>query len=120
MTVRWQDGNTVQNYSVRATSASGVNSTCETTENSCSFLELSCGQLYTFTVTGYNNVCVSDMGDPIERHTGTVTALFNDSFYFSYHNDSNFYYYDNSIIIVVIIFIIILTVVFSFGVNILL
>ncbi|XP_015242186.1 PREDICTED: uncharacterized protein LOC107092315 [Cyprinodon variegatus] len=69
MTVRWQDGNTVQNYSVRATSASGVNSTCETTKNSCSFLELSCGQLYTFTVTGYNNVCVSDMGDPIERHT---------------------------------------------------
>lgn len=73
MTVKWQDGG-AQNYTVRAASASGVNSTCGTAESSCSFLDLSCGQLYTFTVTGYTNVCVSDMSDPIERHTGTVTV----------------------------------------------
>ncbi|XP_032422074.1 uncharacterized protein LOC116722071 [Xiphophorus hellerii] len=69
MTVKWQDGGAAQNYTVRAASASGVNSTCGTAESSCSFLDLSCGQLYTFTVTGYTNVCVSDMSDPIERHT---------------------------------------------------
>ncbi|XP_054888996.1 serine-rich adhesin for platelets-like [Poeciliopsis prolifica] len=69
MTVKWQDGGAAQNYTVRAASASGVNSTCDTAESSCSFLDLSCGQLYTFTVTGYTNVCVSDMSDPTERHT---------------------------------------------------
>ncbi|XP_023191873.1 uncharacterized protein LOC111608990 [Xiphophorus maculatus] len=69
MTVKWQDGGAAQNYTVRAASASGVNSTCRTAESSCSFLDLSCGQLYTFTVMGYTNVCVSDMSNPIERHT---------------------------------------------------
>ncbi|MED6260228.1 hypothetical protein ATANTOWER_008551, partial [Ataeniobius toweri] len=69
MMVKWQDGSKAQNYTVRATSGSGVNSTCDTTESSCSFLDLSCGQLYTFTVTGYTNVCVSDMSGSIERHT---------------------------------------------------
>ncbi|XP_014840249.1 PREDICTED: uncharacterized protein LOC106916456 [Poecilia mexicana] len=69
VTVWWQDGGAAQNYTVRAASASGVNSTCDTAESSCSFLDLSCGQLYTFTVTGHTNVCVSDMSDPVERHT---------------------------------------------------
>lgn len=76
MTVKWDNGNTTQNATVRAASASGVNSTCESAEGSCSLLDLSCGQLYTFTVTGYTNVCISDVSTPAEKLTGTTTFAF--------------------------------------------
>ncbi|XP_017277744.1 serine-rich adhesin for platelets-like [Kryptolebias marmoratus] len=69
MTVKWDNSNTTQNFTVRATSTSGVNSTCDSSESSCSFLDLSCGQLYTFTVTGYTNVCISDTSTPTEKLT---------------------------------------------------
>ncbi|XP_033507400.2 uncharacterized protein LOC117272533 [Epinephelus lanceolatus] len=69
MTVKWKQGATTQNYTVKATSATGVNSTCDSTENRCSFLDLSCGQLYTFTVMGHTNVCMSEMSTPIEKLT---------------------------------------------------
>ncbi|XP_071348392.1 LOW QUALITY PROTEIN: pneumococcal serine-rich repeat protein-like [Trachinotus anak] len=69
MTVKWSQSSTTQNYSVKATSASGVDSTCDSTESSCSFLDLSCGQLYTFTVMGHTNVCMSDISDPLEKMT---------------------------------------------------
>lgn len=72
MTVRWSQSSTTQNYTVKATSASGANSTCESTESSCSFLDLSCGQLYTFTVMGYTNVCMSEISTPTEKMTGKL------------------------------------------------
>lgn len=72
MTVRWTHSSTTQNYTVKATSASGVNSTCDTTQSSCSFLDLSCGQLYTFTVMGHTNVCMSEMSTPIQKLTGKL------------------------------------------------
>uniref|UniRef100_A0A3P9L3F5 Fibronectin type-III domain-containing protein n=1 Tax=Oryzias latipes TaxID=8090 RepID=A0A3P9L3F5_ORYLA len=65
MTVKWHDNSTAQNYTVKATSASGVNSTCESSNSSCSFLDLSCSQLYSFTVMGHSNVCMSDVSTPI-------------------------------------------------------
>lgn len=71
ITVKWNQGDTKQNYTVKATSASGVNSTCDSTQSSCSFLDLSCGQLYTFTVMGHTNVCISEWSTPIEKLTGT-------------------------------------------------
>uniref|UniRef100_A0A3B3DY87 Fibronectin type-III domain-containing protein n=1 Tax=Oryzias melastigma TaxID=30732 RepID=A0A3B3DY87_ORYME len=88
MTVKWHDNSTAQNYTVKAASASGVNSTCESTNSSCSFLDLSCGQLYSFTVMGYSNVCTSDVSPPIKSYTGK-------EFDFSKHNfcvESEFYY----------------------------
>uniref|UniRef100_A0A3B4UWS1 Fibronectin type-III domain-containing protein n=1 Tax=Seriola dumerili TaxID=41447 RepID=A0A3B4UWS1_SERDU len=69
MTVKWNQSSTTQNYTVKATSASGVNSTCDSTEGSCSFLALSCGQRYTFTVMGHTNVCMSEISTPIEKIT---------------------------------------------------
>ncbi|XP_067460816.1 mucin-4-like [Thunnus thynnus] len=69
MTVKWSQSSTTQNYTVKATSASGVNSSCDSTESSCSFLNLSCGQLYSFTVMGHTNVCMSEMSTPMEKHT---------------------------------------------------
>ncbi|XP_058478916.1 mucin-4-like [Solea solea] len=69
MSVTWDEGNTAQNYTVTASPASGVNSTCVSTGSSCSFLDLSCGQLYTFTVMGHTNVCMSEMSTPIEKMT---------------------------------------------------
>ncbi|XP_054624499.1 uncharacterized protein LOC129177418 [Dunckerocampus dactyliophorus] len=70
MTVTWdQVTSLAQNFTVRATSPSGVNSTCETSDSSCSLLDLSCGQLYTFTVTGHTNVCMSAMSYPTEKLT---------------------------------------------------
>ncbi|KAK5919428.1 hypothetical protein CgunFtcFv8_023324 [Champsocephalus gunnari] len=68
MTVKWNEhSSTTQNYTVKAMSASGVNSTCDSTESRCSFLNLTCGQLYTFTVMGHTNVCMSEMSTPIEK-----------------------------------------------------
>ncbi|XP_056277189.1 fibronectin-like [Pseudoliparis swirei] len=69
VTVRWNQSSTTQNYTVQATCASGVNSTCDSPESSCSFLDLSCGQLCTFTVTGHTNVCVSETSTPQEKLT---------------------------------------------------
>uniref|UniRef100_A0A3B3IE65 Fibronectin type-III domain-containing protein n=2 Tax=Oryzias latipes TaxID=8090 RepID=A0A3B3IE65_ORYLA len=69
MTVKWHDNSTAQNYTVKATSASGVNSTCESSNSSCSFLDLSCSQLYSFTVMGHSNVCRSDVSTPIISYT---------------------------------------------------
>ncbi|XP_061652447.1 uncharacterized protein LOC133488520 [Phyllopteryx taeniolatus] len=70
MTVTWdQVSSLAQNFTVEARSASGVTSTCETNEGNCSFLDLSCGELYTFTVMGHTNVCMSEMSYPTEMLT---------------------------------------------------
>ncbi|XP_018532382.1 mucin-4 isoform X2 [Lates calcarifer] len=69
MTVKWKQSSSTQNYTVEATSAAGVNSTCVSTESSCTFLDLSCGQLYTFTVMGHTNVCMSEISSSIEKIT---------------------------------------------------
>lgn len=69
-TVRWNHSHLTQNYTVQATSASGVNSTCEAADSSCSFLDLSCGQRYTFAVTGHSNMCMSEISSPEEKLTG--------------------------------------------------
>ncbi|XP_029687008.1 fibronectin-like [Takifugu rubripes] len=69
MTVKWNRSNTTQNYTVKATSATGVNSTCESSLSRCTFLNLTCGQLYTFTVVAHSNVCMSEMSNPIETLT---------------------------------------------------
>lgn len=70
MTVQWNESNTTQNYTVKASSAAGVNATCESSERHCTFLNLTCGQLYTFTVVGHSNMCMSEMSTPIEKLTG--------------------------------------------------
>lgn len=75
MTVTWNQRSTTQNYTVEATSASGVNFTCDSTESSCCFLDLSCGQLYTFTVMGYTNVCMSEMSTPVDKLTGKLNKF---------------------------------------------
>lgn len=83
MTVTWHRVSSLaQNFTVEATSASGVNSTCETNESNCSFLDLSCGQLYTFTITGHTNVCMSEMSYPTEMLTGTPSFKFLSQFPF--------------------------------------
>ncbi|KAK0153692.1 Fibronectin type III domain-containing protein 7 [Merluccius polli] len=41
ITVKWDHSSTAQNYTVRATHLSGMNSTCSSSESSCSFLDLS-------------------------------------------------------------------------------
>lgn len=75
MTVKWNQMSTGQNYTTTASSSSGVNATCDSTEGSCSFLDLSCGQLYTFTVMGHTNVCMSEMSTPIEKMAGTLNTF---------------------------------------------
>lgn len=75
MTVKWKQSSSTQNYTVEATSAAGVNSTCVSTESSCTFLDLSCGQLYTFTVMGHTNVCMSEISSSIEKITGTFAKV---------------------------------------------
>ncbi|XP_008280490.1 mucin-19 [Stegastes partitus] len=82
VTVKWNQASTTQNYTVKAASASGVNSTCDSTQSSCSFLDLSCGQRYTFTVMGHTNVCMSEISAPVEMVTapcppGSVSAELN-------------------------------------------
>lgn len=72
MTVKWNRSNTTQNYTVKATTVAGVNSTCESSQSRCTFLNLTCGQLYTFTVVGHSNVCMSEMSNPIEKLTGKL------------------------------------------------
>ncbi|XP_030016445.1 uncharacterized protein LOC115437357 [Sphaeramia orbicularis] len=68
ITVQWDHSSSGQQYTVSASSASGVNATCDTTNSSCSFLDLSCGQHYTFTVTGHTNVCMSE-STTMEKYT---------------------------------------------------
>lgn len=70
VTVKWDPSSAAQNYTVRATHASDMNYTCSSSESSCSFLDLSCGELYTFTVTGHTNVCMSEMSTQIDKLTG--------------------------------------------------
>ncbi|XP_054602382.2 serine-rich adhesin for platelets [Nothobranchius furzeri] len=69
ITVKWDHNSTSQNFTAKATSAAGVNSTCDSAGSSCSFLDLSCGQLYSFTVTGHTNVCISDASPPTQMLT---------------------------------------------------
>uniref|UniRef100_A0A8C5HBY8 Uncharacterized LOC114458429 n=2 Tax=Gouania willdenowi TaxID=441366 RepID=A0A8C5HBY8_GOUWI len=58
-----------QNYTVTARSTTGLNSSCESEEDRCSFSELSCGQLYTFTVIGRIHECVSNVSNAVEMLT---------------------------------------------------
>lgn len=86
MTVQWNRSNTTQNYTVTATSATGVNATCESTESRCAFLNLSCSQLYTFAVVGHSNVCMSEMSNPTEKLTGELNLPWQPTFTILFEN----------------------------------
>ncbi|XP_016331309.1 uncharacterized protein LOC107680061 [Sinocyclocheilus anshuiensis] len=69
-TVTWDSARGASSYTVHAMSTWGRNSTCTSTDTTCSFADLDCGQNYTITVTAEDDNCVSLTSAPI-----TVTAV---------------------------------------------
>ncbi|XP_051736758.1 fibronectin type III domain-containing protein 7-like [Ctenopharyngodon idella] len=69
-TVSWDSARGASSYTVHAVNTRGNNSTCTSTDTTCSFSDLDCGQNYTLTVTAEDSSCVSLTSAPI-----TVTTV---------------------------------------------
>ncbi|XP_055044899.2 uncharacterized protein fndc7b [Misgurnus anguillicaudatus] len=68
-TVTWDSARGASSYTVHAVSTWGHSTICTSTDTTCAFSDLACGQNYTITVTAEDNSCVSLASAPI-----TVTA----------------------------------------------
>ncbi|KAJ8274470.1 hypothetical protein COCON_G00090950 [Conger conger] len=62
--VSWAGNGMGQMYSVSAVDRRGVTHTYNSSDDSCTFSNLSCGQTYTFSVMGLTNQCRSDVSPP--------------------------------------------------------
>ncbi|KAL1249579.1 hypothetical protein QQF64_020584 [Cirrhinus molitorella] len=64
-TITWDSASGASSYTVHAVSSWGHNSTCTSTDTTCSFSDLDCGQNYTITVTAEDDNCMSLTSAPI-------------------------------------------------------
>lgn len=70
-TLYWEETQGVELYLANASSSLGETLWCKSTNFSCHFPSLSCGETYTFSVTAYNNMCYSNSSSAVVIQTGT-------------------------------------------------
>uniref|UniRef100_A0A3B3BWR1 Fibronectin type-III domain-containing protein n=1 Tax=Oryzias melastigma TaxID=30732 RepID=A0A3B3BWR1_ORYME len=81
----WEESDGVELYLTTATSRTGTTLHCNSTEPTCHFSGLKCGEIYEFSVTAYSNMCYSDTSSTVEIQTEpcqptglTITGSCND------------------------------------------
>ncbi|XP_061884565.1 uncharacterized protein LOC133635404 [Entelurus aequoreus] len=67
--VSWNDSNGAQTYRVRATSTTGETDECSTHDTQCDLTGLSCGRLYTASVTAEDSDCQSQPSQSVTIRT---------------------------------------------------
>ncbi|KAJ8277963.1 hypothetical protein GJAV_G00082190 [Gymnothorax javanicus] len=69
VTVSWEDKMAEQMNIVTAVDRLGQSTTCNTTNSSCIFEQLSCGETYSFSVVGLTEQCQTDISSTTEHLT---------------------------------------------------
>uniref|UniRef100_A0A8P4G5R4 Fibronectin type-III domain-containing protein n=1 Tax=Dicentrarchus labrax TaxID=13489 RepID=A0A8P4G5R4_DICLA len=65
----WEEGEGVELYMATATDSMGMTLQCNSTNSTCQFPNLRCGETYEFSVTAYSNMCYSDISSSAEVQT---------------------------------------------------
>ncbi|XP_056336881.1 uncharacterized protein fndc7rs1 [Danio aesculapii] len=74
-TVTWGRSRRADNYSVTASSASGLSINCTSASTSCDLLALTCGESYTITVKAGGSNCSSVQSTPVQIQTAPCPPL---------------------------------------------
>ncbi|PWA21255.1 hypothetical protein CCH79_00009504 [Gambusia affinis] len=65
----WGEDDYVELFMATATSSKGMTLHCNSTNSTCQFLDLDCGEKYVFSVTAYSSMCYSEEGNSVEIQT---------------------------------------------------
>ncbi|XP_067454263.1 serine-rich adhesin for platelets [Thunnus thynnus] len=65
----WEETEGVELYMATATSSTGMTLKCNSTNSTCQFSNLDCGETYEFSVTAYSNMCYSEISGTAEVQT---------------------------------------------------
>lgn len=68
----WEETEGVELYMATATSSTGMTLKCNSTNFTCQFSNLHCGETYEFSVTAYSNMCYSEISSTAEVQTGIL------------------------------------------------
>lgn len=68
--LHWEERKGVELYMASATCSMGITQQCNSTNSTCQFSNLHCGETYTFSVTAYSNMCYSEVSKTVEIQTG--------------------------------------------------
>lgn len=66
----WEEIEGVELYMATATYSMGMTRQCNSTNSTCEFSNLQCGETYEFCVTAYSNMCYSEVSSTVEIQTG--------------------------------------------------
>ncbi|KAL7397583.1 hypothetical protein ABVT39_024505 [Epinephelus coioides] len=65
----WEEREEVELYMATATCSMGMTLWCNSTNSTCQFSNLHCGETYEFSVTAYSNMCYSEISSTVEIQT---------------------------------------------------
>uniref|UniRef100_A0A3B4UUE8 Fibronectin type-III domain-containing protein n=1 Tax=Seriola dumerili TaxID=41447 RepID=A0A3B4UUE8_SERDU len=65
----WEEKEGVELYLATATCSMGKTLQCNSTNSTCQFSNLNCGETYEFSVTAYSNMCYSEASSTVEIQT---------------------------------------------------
>lgn len=71
----WHENKDVELFMATATSSMGMTLQCNTTNSTCQFPDLDCGEKYVFSVTAYSNMCYSENSSSVVIQTGTKILM---------------------------------------------
>lgn len=66
----WEETEEVEFYMATATCSEGVALQCNSTNSTCQFSKLHCGETYMFSVAACSNSCCSETSSTVEAQTG--------------------------------------------------
>lgn len=66
----WEEVEGVELYVATATCSRGMSLQCNSTNSTCEFSGLRCGETYVLSVTAYSNMCYSEVSSSAEVQTG--------------------------------------------------
>lgn len=69
-TLYWEEREGVELYLATASSSLGVTLQRNSTNSTCQFSNLHCGETYEFSVTAYSNRCYSESSGTVQIQTG--------------------------------------------------
>ncbi|KAM9761579.1 uncharacterized protein fndc7b [Menidia menidia] len=65
----WEESDDVELYVATATCNTGMSSHCNSTNSTCQFSNLKCGETYVFSVTAHSDMCSSETSGTVEIQT---------------------------------------------------
>ncbi|XP_014901851.1 uncharacterized protein fndc7b [Poecilia latipinna] len=65
----WDEDDYVEVFMATATNSVGMTLQCNSTNSTCQFPDLDCGEKYVFSVTAYSSMCYSEEGNSVEIQT---------------------------------------------------